>query len=1088
MIKSYPNYIYLVALIFSFNFSIAIAQSPTDPAEGFNVFIENDMTLTTNETDGPAACGEDLTLKGNYQVATNNPGNFTVNGVKIGLLVNGRVNYTSGNALQVNQNAYIKIGNSQGSHVWYYDQNNAASPIRITPSSNYNSSPRIMLQANSNQLNVGVNNNPVFESNLIDFSTAFQTMRASSESISQCTGNAQLTNPNGQSIPTTNLPNQIKINLQNGINYLNVTGADMNNVQVFTYNNQPSASKVLVINVDAPGTFNWEVWNQAGIGLQNCPYIFYNFYNTTTLNIKGNSTIEGTVFAPFADINKTINQSNIEGQIIGKSLIHKGGEMHYAIFTPSLTGCAPVPGVEPTAEFSTSTVDCLDGNQFTMNNTSNTGSTSQPSTPITYEWDFGDGTTSTSMNPTHSYTNTGNYTITLIATNTYGADTTTQQVTVLQAEVADVTVTTAGVGTNTVTKTFTLNNSGDFTNYSWAATGQGNGLFPNQNTVSFDYTQDGYYEVSITTTDNNGCTKTLIIPVTIASGEVGSGSGGGLESESLGDAVSKQYVQRKKNGIPTNFDKAKAEIFDKQKFKPTPTTKGSNAQTMLDMFPTQLTPGDVAHVSSPTDILDYTVAEEVLSVDFSVDGSTKAVVLGVKTENKIYNHTKASCDRLKGAEILNVKAIEIGGYNFLTQAIHQKNGNTEYAISFVVGFNENDSDYTLQSNWYVNTFTPAEEVYNFQVWSTTPEATQKLVQDILNNLISYQTIVQTEIQEVPKTYASKITREGVNMIVDLKSLRANQNIEVILDEVYSETGGYAQRYNPLKSELEQTLVFEIKDGYEYDGLIKVNGEVQDAFYHADGNWGLDYDPTYTSVNEYEVYNDFNRVYNDDELAIHRNVRIKAHSEYDYLTMYKSLLPGSEADDYTDYNYISFTAKGSGLLELGLVKSSIDNWKEQYKAMIDVKEEEQTYYIPFEYFASTASLNSITADDLTLLTFTFLPVEAQTNDLDLTLEDVKFTKTAPDGYENMLMGLENEMLAYPNPSIGNVNCVIYSEDEEHNAEVTVHDLSGKLVYTKNVDINKGRNEIELDLNKVSGLVLLNVRSEKTNFGTINLVVQ
>ena len=327
------------------------SQSPTDPAKGFNVFIEENATLATNETDGPLALGKDLTLQGNYQVATNHTGNFEVGGNNIGLLVGGKVNYNSGNALQVNQNTYIKIGDGQGSYVWYYDQNNATSPIRITPNSNYNSSPKIMLQANSNQLNVGVNNNPVFEGNLVDFASAFQEMRTLSSSIAQCTENAQLTNPNGQSIPTTNLPNQVKINLQNGVNYLNVTGNDLNNVQVFTYNHQPSASKVLVINVDAAGTFNWNVWNQAGIGLQNCPYILYNFYNTTTLNIQGNSTIEGTVYAPFADIVKTVNQSNIEGQVIGRSLIHSGGEMHYAVFEPSLPGCAPVAGVPPTADF-----------------------------------------------------------------------------------------------------------------------------------------------------------------------------------------------------------------------------------------------------------------------------------------------------------------------------------------------------------------------------------------------------------------------------------------------------------------------------------------------------------------------------------------------------------------------------------------------------------------------------------------------------------------------------------------------------------------------------------------------------------------
>ena len=1081
MIRLYLKLNFVLTAILISYVSLAFSQSPTAAAKGFNIFIENNMTLSTNESEGPVACGIDLTLQGNYQVATNQGGVFFVNGTKIGLLVGGKVNYQSGNALQVNQNTYAKIGNGQGSNVWYYDQNNAASPIRITPSSNYNSSPRIMLQANSNQLNVGVNNNPVFQGGLIDFASAFQEMRNISSSIAECSGNAQLTNPNGQSIPTTNLPNQVKINLQNGVNYLNVTGSDMNNVQVFTYNQQPSASKVLIINVNASGTFNWNVWNQAGISFQNCPYVFYNFYNTTNLKIQGNSTIEGTVYAPFADITKTTNQSNIEGQVIGKSLVHSGGEMHYAVFTPSITGCAPVTGVPPTAEFNTTNHQCLIDNEFIFNNTSNTGSAVQPSAPLSYNWNFGDGTNSTSMNPTKTFSSAGTYTVTLTTTNTYGSDTETAQITVFPTVNAIVSETTTGIGTSTVTKHFTLTNSNQFTSFSWGSSNGGSGLFANQSNVNFDFTQSGYYEVTLTTIDNNGCKNIKVFPITIQSDEVNTGNGGGLESESLGDAVSMQYVQRKIKSIPTTFDKKSAVQFNKAELAPNPTARGSNSQTLLDMFPSELETGDYSYISSPTDILDYTTAEEVLSVDFAIEGKTKGVVLGIKTINKVYNHTKASCDRLKGAEILNINTLQIEGYNFLSQVIQQRNGAIEYAISLVVGKNEDQEIYTLQTNWYVNEFTPSDEVYNFQVWTTSPEQTRKLVKDILNNLQSHINIEQTEIQKLPKTYAAKVSREVVDMVIKLRSTQSEQSIEISLDEVYSETGGAGLRYNPFKSKREQTVRFEIKDGYEYDGLIRVNGEVQDAFYHADGNWGLDYDATYTTIEEYAVSNDFERDYEADKMAIHRNVRIRAHSEFDYLTLYKSLLPGNTPEDYTDYRFLSFTAKGSGLLELGLVKSSIKEWKQQFKATINIKQDEQTYYIPFDFFKSTGLMQKIKADDLTMLTFTFLPMEAETNDLDLTIQGVRFTKSAPDGYEDLLYTMSDEFIVYPNPSKGNVHCVLFSEDE-NDAKVTFHDINGKLVYSSSVKLKEGRNELQFDLNKPNGVLFLNIISSKTHFGT------
>ena len=42
---------------------------------------------------------------------------------------------------------------------------------------------------------------------------------------------------------------------------------------------------------------------------------------------------------------------------------------------------------------------------------------------VTYSWDFGDGSTGTGANPTHTYSTAGNYTVTLTATNEGGSDT-----------------------------------------------------------------------------------------------------------------------------------------------------------------------------------------------------------------------------------------------------------------------------------------------------------------------------------------------------------------------------------------------------------------------------------------------------------------------------------------------------------------------------------------------------------------------------------------------------------------------------------------------------------------------------------------
>lgn len=317
--------------------STPVTANPLTAAQGFQVFVQNGATLSGSQSEGPVAMGGNLTLSGSYTVSANSAGSFQVSSVPVTLVVGGHVIYSSGNGLSVNQNGYVKIGDSTNSYVWYKDLNNAYSPIRITPGNNYNGSPRINLQANSQNLGVSATVNPVYQANVIDFTTAFNTMKARSTNIGALADNANITNANGNTIAHTSLPNQVKINLATGVNVLNISGSDLNAVQNFTYNNSADANHVLVVNVNAPGTFNWSVWNNGGIGSSNSPYVLYNFYNTTTLNIQGNSAVWGSVYAPYAAITKSSNSSNINGQIVGQSLIHSAGSNVLANFNASIT-------------------------------------------------------------------------------------------------------------------------------------------------------------------------------------------------------------------------------------------------------------------------------------------------------------------------------------------------------------------------------------------------------------------------------------------------------------------------------------------------------------------------------------------------------------------------------------------------------------------------------------------------------------------------------------------------------------------------------------------------------------------------------
>jgi hypothetical protein len=156
------------------------------------------------------------------------------------------------------------------------------------------------------------------------------SMRGSSTSLSGCSNTVTPTYSGGN--PTIG-------SLNTGINVWNITGAAMNGWSAITFNTLPSVTKTLVINVDASGTYTWDVPNMAGIGRTEAQYIIWNFYNCTTLNIASGAMVEGSILAPNANVNKTCS-NNVEGQIVCVSFLQSIGEVHIADFGGNASGCS----------------------------------------------------------------------------------------------------------------------------------------------------------------------------------------------------------------------------------------------------------------------------------------------------------------------------------------------------------------------------------------------------------------------------------------------------------------------------------------------------------------------------------------------------------------------------------------------------------------------------------------------------------------------------------------------------------------------------------------------------------------------------
>jgi PKD repeat protein len=127
--------------------------------------------------------------------------------------------------------------------------------------------------------------------------------------------------------------------------------------------------------------------------------------------------------------------------------------------------------------------------------------------PTSWEWSFGDDSYSTSENPTHSYTEEGNYTVALTAINYGGSDTITKTAYIMvEADEEPVASFTSNVtyGTAPLAVAFTDTSTNSPTYWKWSF---GDGDVSYLENPEHSYTDAGDYSVTLTVANDAGSDK-----------------------------------------------------------------------------------------------------------------------------------------------------------------------------------------------------------------------------------------------------------------------------------------------------------------------------------------------------------------------------------------------------------------------------------------------------------------------------------------------------------------------------------------------------------------------------------------------------
>lgn len=135
----------------------------------------------------------------------------------------------------------------------------------------------------------------------------------------------------------------------------------------------------------------------------------------------------------------------------------------------------------------------------------------QSANAVSWQWDFGDSTTSTLQNPAHVYANYGYYNVQLIVTNAAGCSDTLRKDSLIKIVKPVITIPALpakGCVPYTINPVATIKTLDNVTSYLWDF---GDGGTSSSVTPSHTYTNQGTYTVKLTITTSSGCTETLTL-------------------------------------------------------------------------------------------------------------------------------------------------------------------------------------------------------------------------------------------------------------------------------------------------------------------------------------------------------------------------------------------------------------------------------------------------------------------------------------------------------------------------------------------------------------------------------------------------
>ncbi len=428
---------------------------------------------------------------------------------------------------------------------------------------------------------------------------------------------------------------------------------------------------------------------------------------------------------------------------------------------------------------------------------------------------------------------------------------------------------------------------------------------------------------------------------------VGGGGGGGLESnDRLAEKIAYREFWRRKYDVDLEDRNSMPKAYRTDLYGKKRTGFFRNDFSIRSFIPIDVIPNTETFISSPKDLSLLSNAVEVMSVDSYQGERRVGTVLGLKSENGVYEHTKYICDRVKGGKLRDIRYHKLDGvHDFAVSRVSNAEGGHELVSLISVYLNQQGA-FELESHWSIDQYPDEHTYYNFQIWANSFSKLEYLATEVLRLLQIQAPIAHYHISDYPDVYISELGYENGHLRLIVSNPIGASELALDLTKRSTETADPEPFSRELKltGALQDTLLVATDGIFTVGGKVKNDlSEVPDDIYVGGGAWGYFGTEHGYTIDDYQVTIGDHQKYGEEASWIERNVMLKGKLK-DEISIFRTLRAATKPVNYTGYNTLTFEVKGTGNLEVVLAKASIENWAEQPRVSFNIDGQCQQIYL------------------------------------------------------------------------------------------------------------------------------------------------